>query len=91
MVGFADARDDMLQPGRILGPISNFRQAKWQFRLQPPDGESQEPAKLYREIRERRHFISPVDLAPICHPAAIRATADFAPSGAGEATGDLRS
>jgi hypothetical protein len=42
----------MLNPGRILGPIHEFRQAKWQFRLQPPDGESQEPAKLYRDVRE---------------------------------------
>ena len=42
----------MLNPGRILGPIREFRQAKWQLRLQPPDGESQEPAKLYREFRD---------------------------------------
>ena len=37
------------------------------------------------------NIVDDVDLPPICHPAAIRATADFAPSGAGEATGDLRS
>jgi len=42
----------MLNPGRILGPIREFRQAKWQMRLQPPDGETQEPAKLYRETRD---------------------------------------
>lgn len=42
----------MLNPGRILGPIREFRQAKWQLRLQPPDGETQEPAKLYRETRD---------------------------------------
>ncbi|WP_062223447.1 protein DpdH [Aureimonas sp. D3] len=42
----------MLNPGRILGPIRDFRQAKWQLRLQPPDGETQEPAKLYREARD---------------------------------------
>jgi hypothetical protein len=42
----------MLNPGRILGPIREFRQAKWQLSLQPPDGEAQEPAKLYRETRD---------------------------------------
>jgi hypothetical protein len=42
----------MLNPGRILGPIRNFRQAKYQLRLQPPDGDSQEPAKTYRDIRD---------------------------------------
>lgn len=42
----------MLNPGRILGPISKFRQAKWQLRLQPPDGEVQELAKFYRETRD---------------------------------------
>lgn len=41
----------MLNPGRILGPIREFRQAKWQLRLQPPADEIQEPAKLYREVR----------------------------------------
>ncbi|OJW60449.1 MAG: hypothetical protein BGO57_13590 [Sphingomonadales bacterium 63-6] len=41
----------MLNPGRIIGPIREFRQAKWQLRLEPPDGEAQEPAKLYREVR----------------------------------------
>lgn len=40
----------MLNPGRILGPIRNFRQAKWQLRLEPPDGDAQEPAKAYREV-----------------------------------------
>lgn len=42
----------MLNPGRILGPIRKFRQAKWQLRLQPPEGETREPAKLYREVRD---------------------------------------
>lgn len=42
----------MLNPGRILRPIREFRQAKWQLRLQPPDGETREPAKLYRETRD---------------------------------------
>lgn len=42
----------MLNPSRILGPIREFRQAKWQLRLQPPEGETQEPAKLYRDVRE---------------------------------------
>lgn len=42
----------MLNPGRILGPIREFRQAKWQLRLQPPEGDMQEPAKLYRDVRE---------------------------------------
>ena len=42
----------MLNPGRILGPIREFRQAKWQLRLQPPDGDTLEPAKTYREIRD---------------------------------------
>lgn len=42
----------MLNPGRILGPIREFRQAKWQLRLQPPDGDTQEPAKLYRDVRD---------------------------------------
>ena len=41
----------MLNPGRILGPIRDFRQARYQLRLQPPDGDIQEPAKIYREIR----------------------------------------
>ena len=42
----------MLNPGRILGPIREFRQAKWRMRLQPPDGDAHEPAKIYREIRD---------------------------------------
>lgn len=42
----------MLNPGRILGPIRKFRQAKWQLRLQPPEGETREPAKLYRDVRD---------------------------------------
>lgn len=42
----------MLNPGRILAPIRAFRQAKWRMRLQPPDGDTQEPAKTYREIRD---------------------------------------
>lgn len=41
----------MLNPSRIVGAIREFRQAKWQLRLQPPDDEAQEPAKLYREIK----------------------------------------
>lgn len=42
----------MLNPARVLGPIREFRQAKWRLRLQPPDGDVQEPAKLYRETRD---------------------------------------
>lgn len=42
----------MLNPGRVIGPIREFRQAKWQLRLQPPEGETQEPAKLYRDIQD---------------------------------------
>ena len=42
----------MLNPGRIVGPIREFRQAKWRMLLQPPDGDMQEPAKTYREIRD---------------------------------------
>lgn len=42
----------MLNPGRILGPIRKFRQAKWQLSLQPPEGETREPAKLYRDVRD---------------------------------------
>lgn len=42
----------MLNPGRILGPIREFRQAKWRMRLQPSNGDTQEPAKTYREIRD---------------------------------------
>jgi energy-coupling factor transporter ATP-binding protein EcfA2 len=42
----------MLNPGRILGPIRDFRQAKYQLRLQPPDGDMQELARTYREIRD---------------------------------------
>jgi len=41
----------MLNPGRILGPIRDFRQAKWQLRLEPPGGDAQEPAKSYREVK----------------------------------------
>lgn len=41
----------MLNPGRILGPIRDIRQAKWQLRLEPPEGDAQEPAKSYREVR----------------------------------------
>ena len=40
----------MLNPGRILGPIRGIRQAKWQLRLEPPDGDALEPAKSYREV-----------------------------------------
>ena len=42
----------MLNPGRILGPIRDFRQAKWQLRLQPLESDTQEPAKTYRDIRD---------------------------------------
>jgi len=42
----------MLNPGRVVGPIREFRQAKWRMRLQPPDDDTQEPAKTYREIRD---------------------------------------
>jgi energy-coupling factor transporter ATP-binding protein EcfA2 len=42
----------MLNPGRILGPIREFRQAKWRLRLQPPGGDNQEPAKTYREVMD---------------------------------------
>jgi Cdc6-like AAA superfamily ATPase len=41
----------MLNPGRILGPIRNFRKAKWQLLLQPPEDDRREPAKTYREVR----------------------------------------
>jgi energy-coupling factor transporter ATP-binding protein EcfA2 len=41
----------MLNPGRIVGPIRDIRQAKWQLLLEPPDGDTQEPAKSYREVR----------------------------------------
>lgn len=41
----------MLNPSRIVGPIRDLRQAKWQLRLVPPESDSQEPAKLYREIK----------------------------------------
>ncbi len=40
----------MLNPGRILDPIRKFRKAKWQLRLQPPEGDVREPANTYREI-----------------------------------------
>lgn len=42
----------MLNPGRILGPIREFRQGKWRMRLHPPDADTQEPTKIYREIKE---------------------------------------
>ena len=42
----------MLNIVRILGPIRNFRKAKWQLRLQPPEDDAREPAKTYREIRD---------------------------------------
>jgi len=42
----------MLNPGRILGPIRDFRQAKWQLRLQSPGSDTEEPAKTYRDIRD---------------------------------------
>ncbi|GAO78135.1 protein DpdH [Sphingopyxis sp. C-1] len=42
----------MLNPGRILGPIRDFRQAKWQLRLQPSEGDTQDLAKLYRDVRD---------------------------------------
>ena len=42
----------MLNPGRILGPIREYRHAKWHLRLVPPDGDITEPAKTYREVRD---------------------------------------
>lgn len=42
----------MLNPGRILEPIREFRQAQWMLRLQPPEGDLQEPAKTYRDIKD---------------------------------------
>lgn len=42
----------MLNPGRVVGPIRELRQGKWKLHLQPPDGDTQEPAKLYREVRD---------------------------------------
>ena len=49
----------------------------------------------FRKRGGRRMVILPdgveADLPLVCHPVAIRASACFAPSGAGVATGDLRS
>jgi energy-coupling factor transporter ATP-binding protein EcfA2 len=42
----------MLNPGRILGPIRELRHFKWQLRLLPPNDDTQEPARTYREIRD---------------------------------------
>lgn len=53
----------MLNPGRILGPIREIRQAKWRLRLQPPDGELQEPAKLYREMKDALYTAAASELA----------------------------
>ena len=41
----------MLNPARVVGSIQALRQAKWQLRLQPPDGDTHEPAKTYIEIQ----------------------------------------
>lgn len=41
----------MLNPGRVLGPIRDLRQAKWRLQLTPPDDDRSEPAKSYREIK----------------------------------------
>ncbi|WP_066717806.1 MULTISPECIES: protein DpdH [Hyphomicrobiales] len=42
----------MLNPGRILGPIKDLRQAKWQLRSLPPESETEELCKTYRDVRD---------------------------------------
>ena len=42
----------MLNPGRILGPIRGIRLAKYKLRQTPPAGDTQEPARTYREVRD---------------------------------------
>jgi energy-coupling factor transporter ATP-binding protein EcfA2 len=53
----------MLNPGRIIGPIREFRQGRWQLRLQPLDGDTQQPAKLYREVRDELPIAAGSELA----------------------------
>lgn len=53
----------MLNPGRILGPVREFRRSKWQMRLRPPDGDMQEPAKTYRDIRDTIEIAAASEMA----------------------------
>lgn len=53
----------MLNPSCILGPVRGFRQAKWQLRLQPPEGETQEPAKLYRDVKDALPMAAGAEMA----------------------------
>jgi hypothetical protein len=41
----------MLNPGKIIGPVRDLRQAKWRLRLIPPDDDRGEPAKTYRDVK----------------------------------------
>lgn len=41
----------MLNPGKIIGPVRDLRQAKWRLRLSPLDDDRNEPAKTYREVK----------------------------------------
>lgn len=41
----------MLNPGKIIGPVRDLRQAKWRPRLIPPDDDRNEPAKTYRDVK----------------------------------------
>ncbi|RWE94402.1 protein DpdH [Mesorhizobium sp.] len=41
----------MLNPGKIIGPVRDLRQAKWRLRFIPPDDDRGEPAKTYREVK----------------------------------------
>lgn len=41
----------MLNPGRIIGPIRNLRQAKWRLQFAPPEDDQSEVPKLYRTVK----------------------------------------
>lgn len=41
----------MLNPGRVLGPIRDLRQAKWRLRLDPPPDDRGDVAKVYGETK----------------------------------------
>ncbi|RWK59642.1 protein DpdH [Mesorhizobium sp.] len=41
----------MLNPGKIVGPVRDLRQAKWRLRFIPPNDDRNEPAKTYREVK----------------------------------------
>ncbi|WP_292077328.1 hypothetical protein, partial [Mesorhizobium sp.] len=41
----------MLNPGRIVGPVRDLRQAKWRLQFIPPNDDRNEPAKTYREVK----------------------------------------